>query len=95
MLRNFWKAVAVSAGAYATAILFGYVADFRLALFSILALQVTWTLFCLVRLAQLRRGGAYKQDAEPYARQDYGFALGGSVSSLTLFAAIAVITQIV
>jgi hypothetical protein len=93
--REFRKATVISVGAYAGALLVGFWIDFRLTLFSVLALQVTWTLFCVLRAIQLRLGGAHKPDAEAYAREDYGFTLGGTVSSLTLLGVIVVLTQIV
>ena len=40
--------------------LIGVWGDFRYTAFAIVALQVTWTLFCIIRLIQLRRGGADK-----------------------------------
>ena len=95
MRRNFWIATAISLGCYAGAIVAGFVVSFRLTLFLLVALQVTWTLFCVLRLIQLRLGGAHRHDAEPFERGDYAFALGGSVVSITLLAAIVVATQIV
>jgi hypothetical protein len=95
MRRNFWKAAAISVAAYAGALAMGYLSDFRYTLFALLALQVTWTLFCVVRVLQLRAGGSHKPTAEPYDRDDYAFALGGSISSLALFAATVVVTQVV
>jgi hypothetical protein len=80
---------------YTGALLLGFWGDFRLTLFAVLALQVTWTLFCLIRIVQLRIGGGHKPDALPSDRESYGFALGGSISSLTLLAAIVVLTQVV
>ena len=95
MRRNFWKATVVSLGAYACALLIGFWGDFRFTLFAVLALQVTWTLFCSVRFAQLRLSGAHKQDAALDEREAYGFAAGGSVSSIALLAVIVVLTQAV
>jgi hypothetical protein len=93
MKRNFWKAALISAAAYTLAGLIGVWGDFRYTAFAIVALQVTWTLFCIIRLIQLRRGGAYKTDAPSYDRDDYGFALGGSISSLALLVIVVVLTQ--
>ena len=95
MQRSFWTAAAISLAAYAGALLLGFWADFRLALFIVLALQVTWTLFCAIRLTQFRWNGAYKRDAEPYEREAYAFALGGFLSSMSLLAVIVVLTQVV
>jgi hypothetical protein len=95
MRRNFWKATLVSLGAYAGALLTGFMGDFRFTLFAVLALQVTWTLFCSIRLAQLRLSGAHKPHAAPDERDGYGFAAGGLVSSISLLAVIVVLTQAV
>jgi hypothetical protein len=95
MRKSFWKAALISLGAYAAALLPGWGGNFRLVLFAVLALQVTWTLFCVVRMIQLRSGGGYKPDAPPSDRESYGFALGGSISSLALLAVIVVLTQVV
>ena len=95
MRRNFWKATAISFAAYCGAVAVGFGVDFRLALFCLLALQVTWTPFCVVRVIQLRFGGANKPVAEPVEREAYGFALGGSISSIALFAVMVVLTQVV
>lgn len=95
MRRNFWKATAVSAAAYAGALLLGFLIDFRLTLFLLLALQFTWTLFCAIRTVQLRLRGGHCPDAEVWQREGYGFALGGCVSSLVLLAAAVIMTQVV
>jgi hypothetical protein len=95
MRRNFCKATLISLAAYTAAVLIGLWVDFRLTLFVVLALQVTWTLFCLIRLFQLRRAGAHKPDAPPYDRESYGFALGGSISSFVLLAVAVVFSQAV
>ena len=95
MRRNFWKGTAISVAAYAGALALGFGIDFRLTLFLVLALQLTWTLFSVARVIQLRFGGAHKPDAEPFKRESYGFALGGSISSITLLAVMVVLTQVV
>jgi len=94
MKRNFWKAALISIAAYTIAGLIGVCGDFRYAAFAIVALQATWTLFCMIRLIQLRRGGAYKPDAPSYDRDGYGFALGGATSSFALLAVVVVLTQV-
>jgi hypothetical protein len=93
--RNFRKATLISAAAYAGAVLSGFAIDFRIALFSLAAIQPTWTLFCIARAAQLRLSGGHRQSAEPWQREEYEFALGGSISSLTLLAAVIILTQVV
>jgi hypothetical protein len=71
----------------------GFWIDFRLTFFSLLALQFTWTLFWVIRVIQLHHSGAQRLNAEPFDREDYGFALGGSISSVMLLAVIVVLTQ--
>jgi hypothetical protein len=93
MRRNFWKATAISIAAYATAVLIGFLVDLRLTVFAVAALLFSWTFFCFIRAIQLRLGGAHRKDALPYDRESYGFALGGSVSSLFLLSAIVVLSQ--
>jgi hypothetical protein len=95
MLRNFWKATLISLGAYTVALLMGFWVDFRFTLFAVLALQVTWTLFCVIRTIQLRIGSGHKPDAPPYDRDSYGFALGGLISSFALLGVIVILTQVV
>jgi hypothetical protein len=91
--RSFWKATLISITAYSTAVLIGFLADFRLTVFTVPALLVTWTAFCVIRVVQLRLGGAHKPDALPDDRESYGFALGGSVSSFVLLLVIIVLSQ--
>lgn len=85
----------ISLGAYTVALLMGFWGDFRVTLFAVLALQVTWTLFCVVRIIQLRIGGGHKPDAPLDDRDSYGFALGGSISSFALLGVMVVLTQVV
>jgi hypothetical protein len=95
MGRNFWKATLVSVAAYAAALLIGFWGDFRFTLFAVPALQVTWTLFCVIQVVRLRLRGGHKLDAAADEREEYGFALGGALSSITFLAAIVVLTQVV
>jgi hypothetical protein len=95
MRRNFWKAVAISLAAYAGALTLGYLIDFRVSLFSLLAVQITWTLFCVVRVVQLRLRGAHSPAAQPFEREDYEFAAGGSISSIVLLVVMVILTQAV
>ena len=95
MRRGFLEATAVSAGAYCVSILLGFWIDFRLAFAALALLQITWTLFCVVNTARLRIRGANAKEAEPEDRRDYGFALGGTISSVVLMMAVVVLTQIV
>jgi hypothetical protein len=90
--RQFWKAAGISAGLYAGAVLLGLLIDFRLAFFSLLAIQVTWTLFCAGRAVQLRFRGVR---SELYEKEDFEFAMGGLLSSISLFIAFVVFTQVV
>jgi hypothetical protein len=95
MRRNFWNAAWMSSAVYAAAVLLGFVVDFRVTGFAVLAILLPWTLFCTVRALYLRHRGAHKADALPFERESYGFALGGSVSSLASLIAIVVLTQVV
>lgn len=94
MQPNFWKGAAISIAAYTSAVAIGFGVDFRLTLFCLLALQVTWTLFCLIRVIQLRFSGGHRIHAESFERAGYGFALGGLVSSVALFTVMLVLTQV-
>ena len=95
MLRTFWKAALISLAAYAAAVLIGFWVGFQFTLFAVAVLQITWTLFCVIRVIQLRRGGGHKTDAPPYDRESYGFALGGAISSTALLVVLVVLTQVV
>jgi hypothetical protein len=75
----------VSAGAYAAAAALGFAVDVRVALFVVMALQVTWTPFCLIRCVQLRRSD----------REGCAFAAGGLVSSIGLLFVSVVLSQVV
>jgi uncharacterized membrane protein YhaH (DUF805 family) len=93
MRRNFWKAVLISLAANIAAILIGFGAGFQYTLFLVVALQLTWTLFCVIRLIQLRRTGGHKPDAPEYDQESYGFALGGSISAFALLLVMVVLSQ--
>ena len=95
MRRTFWKATLISLAAYTAAVLIGFLAGFQFTLFAVPLLQITWTLFCVIRIIQLRRRGGHKPDAPQYDRESYGFALGGSVSSIALLAVVVILTQVV
>lgn len=95
MRQSFWKAASISLVAYTLAILIGFCSSFRFTLFAIPVLQITWTLFCAIRVIQLRRGGGHRTDALPSDRESYGFSLGGLISSSGLLVAFIVLTQIV
>ena len=95
MRKSFWKATLISLVAYTAAVLIGFWSSFRFTLFAIPALQVTWTLFCAIRVIQLRRGGGNQTDALPCDRESYGFSLGGLISSSALLVALVVFSQIV
>jgi hypothetical protein len=77
------------------AVLIGFGVDFQFTLFAVAVLQITWTLFCVIRIIQLRDSGGHKTDAPPYDRESYGFALGGLISSVALLVAFVVLTQVV
>jgi hypothetical protein len=95
MPSTFWKSVAISIFVYTVALLSAVFGDFRITLFIVLALQVTWTPFCGARVIQLRLEGAHKTEADEYSRESYSFALGGLTSSLLSLAAMIVATQVV
>lgn len=95
MRRSFRKAIWISAAVYAAALLLGFLGDFRLTGFALVALLVPWTMFCVVRAVYLRSRGAHTATAEPYDRESYGFALGGSVASFGSLILIVVLTQVV
>ena len=93
MRRNVWKATLISTAAYSAAVLLGFLVDFRLTGFIVIALFVSWTMFCTIRAIQLRLRGAQQPDAASFDRESYWFALGGSVSSFMLLLAIVVLSQ--
>ena len=95
MRLHFLKATLSSLAAYTAAILIGFLAGFQFTLFAALLLQVTWTLFCVIRVFQLRHSGGHNPCATQYDRESYGFALGGSISSVALLAVFVVLTQAV
>jgi hypothetical protein len=95
MRKDFCKAALISFLAYAAAALLGFWSGFQFTFFAVLALQLTWTLFCVIRVIQLRRSGGHKTSAPQYDRESYGFALGGSISSTALLAVLVVLTQLV
>jgi len=95
MRRSFWKATLISLTAYTVAVLGGVWGDFRFTLLAVPMLQITWTLFCLVRFIQLRRSGGHKTDATLYDRDSCGFSLGGLISSSTLLVVVVVLSQTV
>ncbi|HWR53674.1 MAG TPA: hypothetical protein VN428_21370 [Bryobacteraceae bacterium] len=85
----------ISLAAYAAAVLIGLWAGFQYTLFAVPVFQITWTLFCVIRMIQLLHGGSHKADAPQYDRDSYGFALGGLISSAALFLVLVGITQVV
>lgn len=93
MRRDFWKATVISLAAYITAILIGFGAGFQYTFFLVVALQVTWTPFCLIRVIQLWRTGGNRPDAPDYDQESYGFALGGFISSAVLLLVMIVLSQ--
>lgn len=95
MRRNFCKATLISLAAYIAAVLIGFGVGFQYTLFVVALLQVSWTLFCLIRVIQLRRSGGHGADAPDYDQESYGFALGGSISSIALLLVMIVLSQAV
>ena len=95
MQRNLWKASLISIAVYAFAVLMGLWAGFRFTLAVVPVFQILWTLFCTIRIVQLRRSGGHKAGALADEQADYGFWVGGSISSCTLFVVLLVLTQAV
>ncbi|MEN6602898.1 MAG: hypothetical protein ABFD86_10830 [Bryobacteraceae bacterium] len=95
MQRSFRKATLISLAVYAAAVLMGFWGGFQITLFVVPVFQIIWTLFCVIRIVQLRRDGAYKTDAPQHDRESYGFWSGGLVSSTALFVVIVILTQAV
>jgi hypothetical protein len=93
MRRDFWKGTLISIGAYTAAVCLGFLVDFRLTLFLVPALSVTWTLFCTIRAIQLRLRGAQKATAPSADRESYAFALGGSMSSIVSLLTVVILSQ--
>jgi hypothetical protein len=94
MLPSIWKGIVISTAAYAGLLFAGFTIDFRLAFFILLALQVTWTPFCVIRFIQLRHHGAHQPNAEPFEREAYGFVAGGSFSSVILLVVMVGLSQL-
>jgi len=88
MRRSFWKAAGISLAVYTGAVAAALWGGFPFLLFAVPVLQITWTLFCIIRIVQLRR-------TEPFDRESYGFALGGSISSTASLAVLVVLSQVV
>jgi hypothetical protein len=95
MYRNFCKATLISVAASTVALFLGLRGGLPFLLFAVPALQIAWTIFCVVRIVELRRNGVHKPDAPQYDRDSYGFALGGSVSSIALLMLIVVLSQVI
>jgi hypothetical protein len=57
-------------------------------------LQIAWTIFCLIRIVQLRRSLRDRQNTPQSDRDSFGFSLGGLVSSCALFLFLVVLTQV-
>jgi uncharacterized membrane protein YccC len=87
MWPNFVKACLFSLAGYAIVILLG----FWFALAVVPVLQTMWAAFCVIRLIQTLRRGGHKVGAPESDRENFGFALGGLLSSLGLFGALAIL----
>ena len=84
-MRSYSRGAAVALLLYATSVALGFLIDFRLALFLLLAIQITWTPFCVWRYLSLRRN---PDDGDR-------FAAGGLTGSVVLLLVIVVLTQVV
>lgn len=83
-----WKGSLVSLGVYAAAVLLGIAIGLWFIVAAVPVFQVAWSLFCGVRILQLRRASQ-----TGYERESYGFALGGLISSFVLLASLVVASQ--
>lgn len=95
MVASFWRAALISLAGYAFAVLTGIWIGLWFTLAAVTVLQTTWSLFCIIRLVQLLRCGAYRKTAVEYDRASLGFAIGGLLSSCLLFLLLIVWSQIV
>lgn len=93
MWSKFWKASLISFLAYTAAILIALWMGLWMVLF-VPALQLVWTVVCVIRVVQLRRSGGHKTDAVTPDREQYGFYLGSLVSSCTLLFGLVVWSQL-
>ena len=93
MRRNFWKASLISILAYTFAVLMGFWTGFWFTLFVVPVFQIAWTLSCVMRIIQLRHCGGHKPDALTEERANYGFWVGGLISSCTLLIFLVVLSQ--
>lgn len=76
---------------YATSVALGFLIDFRLALFLLLGIQVTWLPFCAARSFHFR----HASDNDQLAISSYRFAAGGLIASVLLLLLVIISTQVV
>jgi tetrahydromethanopterin S-methyltransferase subunit B len=95
MWPGFWRASLFSLAAYSAAVLIGIWIGLWFTLAAIPVLQVVWSLFCGIRILQLRREGGHKPGAPETERESYGFALGGLISSFALLVMLVAASQAV
>ena len=88
---GYGRGALVSLLLYATSVALGFLIDFRVTLFLLLALQVTWTPYCLGQFVRLRR--IIHEDQ--FAAESYRFAAGGFLASALLLAVVVLLTQTV
>jgi len=91
--REFWKASLISLVTYTIAILVGLWVGLWILLF-VPAIQLVSTAICIIRVVQLRRCGGHKLDGLRLEQEDYGFYLGGLISSFTLLLALVAWSQL-
>jgi hypothetical protein len=89
MWPGFWKGGLASLAAYAAAVGLGIAAGLWITLAVIPVFQCVWTVFCGLRMLQLRR----ERLRNECDRESYGFAVGGLVWSFVLLASAVVASQ--
>ena len=91
--REFWKASLFSLVTYAVAILIALWVGLWMVLF-VPVFQLAWTAICIIRIVQLRRDRGHKVEGLRLDREEYGFYLGGLISSCTLLCGLVVWSQL-
>jgi hypothetical protein len=95
MMTSFWKAALASLFGYVLIVITGIWIGLWFILAAVPVLQISWSLFCVIRLVQLWRCGAPRKTAVESDRESFGFALGGLLSSCVLCFLLIVWSQVV
>jgi hypothetical protein len=93
MWPGFWKASLISLAGYTAAAMLLIWTGFWLVLLIVPALQAAWALFCIGRIVQLRRCGGHRADAPEFERNDYGYSVGGLISSSAMLCVLVALSQ--